>query len=286
MINQDTTSQFHLDNYWKISSLADFNRRKNFVGKNNAVLSENYFEGQEVIHNQELLSQNLENFTKSLLLYDQSISEDKISTKLSLLLEASLTCPYNPCPILKLKSFLDQSCSFGYFQIKTPTSYNLFLDVKPVVNLVRYKEGGYEEISLERLMNPMSPISLHGQSTLHIRFNEKVRLKKIFFAWNGQRIPQNVNICVDNTEYFVLESNMRVLFFDEDSVCHLVTIKIEESQEEIFDLNEIAIVGSCENESKANTRENFRKVIWNAFKQPSKVPIYCYNLMEKLKTVS
>ena len=47
-------------------------------------------------------------------------------------------------------------------------------------------------------------------------FNEKVRLKKIFFAWNGQRIPQNVNICVDNTEYFVLESNMRALFFDED----------------------------------------------------------------------
>ena len=74
MINQDTASQSHLENYWKISALANFNRRKIFVGKNNAVLSENYFEGQEIIQNQELLSQNLENFTKSLLLYDQVIS--------------------------------------------------------------------------------------------------------------------------------------------------------------------------------------------------------------------
>ena len=47
-------------------------------------------------------------------------------------------------------------------------------------------------------------------------FNEKVKLKKICFAWNGQRIPKHVNICVDNTEYFVLESNMRALVFDED----------------------------------------------------------------------
>ena len=69
-----TASQSYLDNYWKISALANFNRRKIFVGKNNAVLSENYFEGQEIIQNQELLSQNLENFTKSLLLYDQVIS--------------------------------------------------------------------------------------------------------------------------------------------------------------------------------------------------------------------
>ena len=66
----------------------------------------------------------------------------------------------------------------------------------------------------------------------------------------------------------------------------MVTVKIEESQEEIFELNEMAIVGFREKESRADIRENFRKVIWNAFKQPSKVPIYCFNLMEKLKTIS
>ena len=74
MINQDPASQSYLENNWKISALANFNSRKIFIGKNNAVLSENYFEGQEIIQNQELLSQNLENFTKSLLLYDQVIS--------------------------------------------------------------------------------------------------------------------------------------------------------------------------------------------------------------------
>ena len=59
---------------WKISHLTMFDEYTMQVGPNYCFLSENFYEDMELIQTQETFANDVENFTKSLLLYDQVLN--------------------------------------------------------------------------------------------------------------------------------------------------------------------------------------------------------------------